>query len=79
MTAMNETAEIHRDIFQEAHKAITRDTYVNDILPSIPTVGQATKLMKDVEKVLASGGFKIKRWIISGTSYNYNLEQCDDI
>nr|XP_054761134.1 uncharacterized protein LOC129267449 [Lytechinus pictus] len=60
--ALRKTAEEGADKYPEAASAIKKDTYMDDICVSVPTVAEAEKLSSDIDKVLADGGFKVKGW-----------------
>ena len=64
--AMKKTAELNKYKFPDAYEIIDRDSYVDDIIHSTDTVETGKRCMKEIDKVLAEGGFKIKNWIISG-------------
>ena len=77
MTAMNETAKMNQTVLPEAADAILHNTYVDDILPSVPTIDQAINLTKNIERVLNNGGFTVKHWIISGLGPHSNSKDID--
>ena len=60
MTAMNETSKMNKTSLPAVADTILRNAYVDDILPSVSTVEEAVNLTKDIQKVLNSGGFRIK-------------------
>ena len=60
ITAMHETAKKYNDLSPEAAETILKDTYVDDILKSVPDINQAMNLIAKVEEILSKGGFKIK-------------------
>ena len=45
-------------------------SYVDDILKSVPTIKHAENLIQQIEKVLDSGGYKVKHWKISASKNN---------
>nr|XP_054757158.1 uncharacterized protein LOC129263265 [Lytechinus pictus] len=60
--ALRKTAEEGADKYPEAASAIKKDTYMDGICVSVPTVAEAEKLSSDIDKVLADRGFKVKGW-----------------
>ena len=64
-TALRKTAEEAAETHPEAAKTLLGNSYVDDICDSVSTVERAQKLMKDIDEVLASGGFKVKGWTSS--------------
>ena len=44
-------------------EAVERDFYVDDYLKSVKTVTEAKKMVTDVPKLLAQGGFRLHKWI----------------
>ena len=66
--AVNETAEL-QDFptkFPDAYEALTKNTYVDNVLVVKPTVEEIKKTIEQIEFVSAQGGFFYKPWIISG-------------
>ena len=59
---LRKTAEEARETNPEAAKTLLENSYVDDICDSVPNVEKAQQLTTDVDKVLASGGFKVKGW-----------------
>ena len=64
--ALRKTAEMKEREFPEVKLVVDRSSYVDDIVHSLDDKFQAERLMKDINVVLAEGGFKIKHWIMSG-------------
>ena len=60
--ALRKTAEEARETNPEAAKTLLENSYVDDICDSVPNVEKAQQLTTDVDRVLASGGFKVKGW-----------------
>ena len=60
--ALLRTAEEGAARYPATAAAITQNTYMDDICISVPTVEEADNLSKDVDTVLADGGFKVKGW-----------------
>lgn len=66
MLALKFTAEMSRDKYPDATKIIVDNSYVDDILGNCHDYETASDLMKEIESVVARGGFKIKQWTLSG-------------
>ena len=49
--------------YPAAAKMIMRNTYVDDVVQSISSEREATKLTEEAEHILASGGFVVKHWV----------------
>lgn len=62
-TAMRKTASLKEDVKPRAAEAIVKNAYVDDICDSVCTVEEAKDLTSDINEVLESGGFHIKKWV----------------
>ena len=60
--ALRKTAEELVETCPEAAKTLLENSYVDDICDSVTTVPKAQQLTTDIDRVLASGGFKVKGW-----------------
>lgn len=60
--------------YQETGSRIKCDSYVDDILTSLPTDSEAKKFIEETEELLSCGGFRIKHWIISGNHEGRDLQ-----
>ena len=63
--ALRKTAEMGADKYPKASQVIKENTYMDDIIESVPTKEKATKLAKDIETLLDEGNFKLKKWIFT--------------
>ena len=63
--ALRKTAEMGTDKYPKAAQVIKENTYMDDIIESVPTKEKATKLAKDIEALLDEGNFKMKDWIFT--------------
>ena len=63
--ALRKTAEVGTDKYPKAAQVIKENTYMDDIIESVPTKEKATKLAKDIEALLDEGNFKMKEWIFT--------------
>ena len=61
--ALRKTAEESADVHPKAANVLKNNTYVDDICDSLKTTDEARMLTKDIDEVLATGGFSIKEWI----------------
>lgn len=80
MLALKHTIEMNANNYPKVAEMIINNTYVDDILYSTNTKTEAYDLIRDAEKVLSSGNFKIKHWIVSGVNTevsNVNLYYSD--
>lgn len=55
-------AKLKQEVKPKAAEAIIDDTYVDDICDSIVNSYEAKMLTSDVDEVLVTGGFKVKKW-----------------
>ncbi|XP_070548332.1 uncharacterized protein [Ptychodera flava] len=77
-TALKRTAEEGEKLYPEAARTLKENTYMDDICDSVHTVNQAQKLTKQVDTVLAEGGFKVKGWV-SNKSLNEETPDSDRV
>ena len=73
ITAMRKTANMNRETSPRAAESITKNAYVDDICDSVKTIEEAKELTEDVDKVLATGGFHVKKWI-SNAANSYDVD-----
>ncbi len=55
--------EESEDIYPNATQVLKENTYMDDICDSLKTTEEARQLTRDVDEVLAKGGFAVKEWI----------------
>ena len=61
--ALRRTAEDSKEGYSaEAVETILRNFYVDDCLKSVPTIREATELVKELKKLAAEGGFNLTKW-----------------
>ena len=65
--ALQKTAEEKQELYPEAAKAIKANYYMDDLCDSLDTVKQAQKQTEDIDKILGTGGFRVKEWISNKT------------
>ncbi|CAL9701094.1 unnamed protein product [Knipowitschia caucasica] len=67
--AMRETASLPQfaDMLEE-RRVLVEDSYVDDILTSHNDLQTLEKITKGVAKILKSGGFSLKPWVLTGQS-----------
>ncbi|XP_033105321.1 uncharacterized protein LOC117107695, partial [Anneissia japonica] len=74
-TALRLTARENEIEYPEAATILKRDTYMDDICPSVRTKEEASKIIHDVEKVLSSGGFSVKGWTSNKQVQGIDIKQ----
>eukprot|EP00057_Strongylocentrotus_purpuratus_P025475 XP_011679949.1 PREDICTED: uncharacterized protein LOC100891320 [Strongylocentrotus purpuratus] len=60
--ALRKTAEEGAVKYPRAASAINHNTYMDDVCISVPTMSEAEELSRDVDTILADGGFNVKEW-----------------
>ena len=71
--ALYKTAELSASIYPEEAKVIKDSSYVDDIADSKYNKKNADCIIENINDILKTGNFTIKRWIISGdTDPNYS-------
>lgn len=65
LTAMRETAELYKNIDNDAAVKLKNDSYVDDIASGGDTKEEAEKLSTNMDKIAAQGGFKFKKCTMS--------------
>ena len=66
IVVLPKTAEMNKEKCPEASNTIITNSYMDDIPESVPTKKEAIHRIEEIDMILATGGFKIKEWIISG-------------
>ena len=61
--ALRKTAQENKVDYPEVAEVLTNNVYMDDICDSVDAVQEARKLTTDIDKVLKTGGFKVKEWI----------------
>ena len=75
--ALKKTAQMSEEEFPEASTTIRDNTYVDDILGSLPSQEKASQITSQIDDVLRKGGFEVKAWTISATD-STSLQMCPD-
>lgn len=44
-----------------------KNTYVHGMIQSVPSEKDASKLIRDAECILSTGGFVVQHWVVSGS------------
>ena len=65
--ALRKTAEMEIENYPSAAAMIIKNTYVDDVVDSVKSVEEASKLANDVDHILQHGGFTVKHWTISNS------------
>ena len=73
--ALRKTSEEGECENPRAAQAIKDNSYMDDILDSVATNGEATELTKAIDDILETGGFQVKRWQSSGELDHVNKEK----
>ena len=66
LTAVRETADLYRTIDEEAAEKLKDDNYVDDIASGAETKDRAVEISRNMEVIVAKGGFKFKKTVMSG-------------
>ena len=61
--ALHKTAEDNQELYPDAAKAIKANSYMDDLCDSLDSVNEAKRRTEDIDKILETGGFRIKEWI----------------
>jgi hypothetical protein len=72
---MLKMAKEHENSAPEASKIIERDRYVDDLIHSCPSVSDGLQRIEDIEKILKTGGFRIKEWHCSSKKLHESLNR----
>lgn len=62
---MRKTAEMSNKKYPRAAKTIINNSYMDDIVDSVQSKGEAKQVTEEIERVLIKGGFRIKGWFYS--------------
>ena len=65
MIALRKTAEMSKDEAPQACETIISNSYMDDIMDSVDSLGEAEKVTGEIDEVLDKGGFRIKEWVYS--------------
>ena len=68
-------AREHKEVAPEVSEIIERDRYVDDLIHSCPSTNDALQRTQDVEKILDTGGFRIKDWHCSSKQLQVTLNE----
>ena len=66
--AIRETAEIYKDINEDAAAVIKDDTYVDDITTGRDDMNEVLALKSGITEILSKGGLEVKGFVMSGES-----------
>ena len=72
LTALRKTTDMGEGISINAKDVIKDDCYMDGIIISADTIGEAKKFCKDIDGTLDSGGFEIKEWVVTGEGATSN-------
>ena len=65
LCALQKAAELGREEFPEASRMFSENSYIDDIVDSVPHKDLAKKVTRDAGLILNNAGFKVKEWIVS--------------
>ena len=68
MVALKKTAEMKTIEYPISSSTILMNSYMDDIIDSIQTFEKAKSVTEEIDEILEIGGFRIKEWVISGSS-----------
>ena len=71
--AIRETAEIYKNIDEEAAAKIKNDTYVDDITTGTDDKSESAVLKDSIKSILAKGGLEVKGFVESGENSEEGL------
>ena len=57
---------MRKDEAPEECETIISNSYMDDIMDSVDSFGEAEKITGEIDEVLDEGGFRIKEWVYSG-------------
>lgn len=72
--ALRKTAELGKDDYPTAAATIINNSYVDDIVDSVPSHADANRITKEIDQLLKPGGFEIKEWVVSKIDNEENKE-----
>jgi hypothetical protein len=75
---LRKTAEESKNDYPDAARVIKENTYVDDICDSVHTVEEATRLTKEADIVLESGGFHVKGWLSNKSLEDMAIDNVKD-
>ena len=76
--ALRNTAKEFQYQYPRATEVILKNTYVDDMIDSFPSVNEATKVTGEIDLILETGGFRIKEWLIADSSRASYIQKDDD-
>lgn len=59
---------MHRETSPNTAESITKNAYLDNICDLVRTAEEARELTEDIDKVLATSGFRVKKWITNAPS-----------
>lgn len=64
----NKNADRYADLYPRAVESIKSHHYVDDLIDSVEDEEDATRLVDEIVKIHASGGFEIRNWVSNSTT-----------
>ena len=65
--ALRKTSNENKAEYSKAAEVLGKSTYMDDICESVDTKQEARELTDNIDKVLKTGGFNVKKWICNET------------
>ena len=66
LSSLRQTAELYKSIDEEAADKLKNDNYVDDVASGGKDKKRAIEISQNMDKIVAQGGFKFKKTIMSG-------------
>ena len=78
-TALRTTADEGKEVFPKAAKVLKENTYMDDICDSVAEEAkeEERELIKSIDAVLETGGFKVKGWLSNKASPSRDQSSSD--
>jgi len=77
--ALRKTAQLGEDEFPDAAGIIRNNTYVDDILGSVPSEDEAIRITSQIDSILSKGGFQVKGWNTSTDDSKTTIKVCTSV
>ncbi|KRY44566.1 hypothetical protein T03_418, partial [Trichinella britovi] len=68
MAVIRHHAELKKEVHPEAARIVENNIYIDDVLLSMENQEAARRMIKDLNNLMESGGFKLAKWASNGNS-----------
>ncbi|KRZ81304.1 hypothetical protein T08_8079, partial [Trichinella sp. T8] len=68
MAVIRHHAELKKEVYPEAARIVENNIYVDDVLLSVENQEAARRMIKDLDSLMESGGFKLAKWASNDSS-----------